>query len=117
MSNQKKETGSSNSSTKRLREQGEANTEVDAYWFGTRYFTTEPLIVPKEGGNLENEQEAYLLGMVRDAVQERNFLAIFDLERPLKQGPVAKVWLKSGVPHGIHGCFAKDSQGGSSVFC
>lgn len=109
----KVETGS----TTKLR-QGEANTEVDSFWFGTRYFVTEPLIVPKEGGNLENEDEAYLLGMVRDSVAKKNFLAIFDLERDLKDGPVAKIWLKSGVPHGIHGCFAKGgSNGGPSVFC
>lgn len=93
------------------------NEDIDSYWFGTRYFVTEPLIVPKKGGNLENEDEAYLLGMVRDAAKRKNFLAIFDLERDLKKGPVAKVWLKSGMPHGIHGCFAQDGQGGSSVFC
>ena len=109
----KVETGS----TEMLKE-GEVNSEVDSYWFGSRYFVTEPIIVPKEGGDLENEDEAYLLGMVRDAAKKKNFLAIFDLERDLKEGPVAKVWLKSGIPHGIHGCFAKDgSVGGSSVFC
>lgn len=95
----------------------EANEEVDAYWFGTRYFTMEPNIVPKEGGDPNDEKDAYLLGMVRDAASGKNFLSIFDLQRPLKNGPVAKVWLKSGVPNGIHGCFAKDSTGGPSVFC
>jgi carotenoid cleavage dioxygenase-like enzyme len=108
----KVETGS----TKALKE-GEANKDVDSYWFGTRYFTTEPIIVPKDGGDIENEDEAYLLGMVRDAANQRNFLAIFDLEKDLKEGPIAKVWLKSGIPHGIHGCFAKDSKGSPSVFC
>ena len=98
-------------------QEGEYNREVEAYWFGTRYFTTEPLIVPKEGGNLENEREAYLVGVVRDAVAGRNFVAIFDLEKNLQEGPVCKVWLKSGVPHGIHGCFAQDDKGGPSVFC
>jgi len=108
----KVETGS----TKVLQE-GEFNEEIDSYWFGTRYFVNEPIIVPKEGGNIENEEEAYLLGMVRDAVKKKNFLAIFDLEKELKEGPVAKVWLKSGVPHGLHGCFARGSKGESSVFC
>lgn len=101
-----------------IRKKGEVNDEVDSYWFGSRYFVTEPIIVPKEGGNIENEDEAYLLGMVRDAAKKKNFLAIFDLEQDLKEGPVAKIWLKSGIPHGIHGCFAKDGcVGGSSVFC
>jgi carotenoid cleavage dioxygenase-like enzyme len=103
-------------STTKLKE-GEPNEDLDSYWFGTRYFVTEPLIVPKDGGDPENEDEAYLLGIVRDAANKKNFLTIFDLERDLKEGPVAKVWLKSGVPHGIHGCFSKDSSGGPSVFC
>jgi all-trans-8'-apo-beta-carotenal 15,15'-oxygenase len=97
--------------------EGEVNEEIDAFWFGARYFTTEPLIVPKKGGNRDNEDEAYLLGMVKDAVKQRNFLAIFDLEKDLREGPVCKVWLKSGVPHGVHGCFAEDGNGGTSVFC
>ena len=97
--------------------EGEFNEEVEAYWFGTRYFTTEPLIVPKEGGDLDNERDAYLVGVVRDAAAQRNFVAIFDLEKDLKEGPVCKIWLKSGVPHGIHGCFAQDEEGGPSVFC
>jgi len=108
----KVETGS----TEKL-QPGELNDAVDAYWFGTRYFTTEPIIVPKEGGDPNNEDEAYLLGMVRDGSNGKNFLAIFDLEQDLREGPVAKVWLKSGVPHGIHGCFAKNGAGSPSVFC
>jgi len=97
--------------------EGEVNDEIEAYWFGTRYFTTEPLIVPKDGGDINNERQAYLVGVVRDAVAERNFVAIFDLEQDLQLGPVCKIWLKSGVPHGLHGCFAKDDSGGPSTFC
>jgi len=103
-------------STKRL-QKGQKNEEVDAYWFGTRYFTSEPIIVPKEGGDPNNENDAYLLGIVRDASNRKNFLSIFDLQQNLRNGPIAKVWLKSGVPNGIHGCFAKDSKGSPSVFC
>ncbi|KAG7337541.1 lignostilbene-alpha,beta-dioxygenase [Nitzschia inconspicua] len=94
---------------------GEFNSEVDAYWFGSRYFTTEPLIVPKRCGDPDNEEDAYLLGMVHDAARNRDFLAIFDLGRDLKEGPIAKLWLKSSVPIGLHGCFALDEN--TSVFC
>lgn len=103
-------------STKKLTP-GEPNADVDAYWFGTRYFVTEPIIVPKDGRDPNDEDAAYLLGVVRDGSKQKNFLAIFDLERDLKEGPISKIWLKSGVPHGIHGCFAKDNHGGASVFC
>jgi carotenoid cleavage dioxygenase-like enzyme len=99
-----------------LRE-GEYNDEVDAYWFGARYFTTEPLIVPKAGGDPDNEYDAYLLGVVRDAAKERNFLAIFDLERDLTEGPVCRLYFKSGIPHDLHGCFESADSPQTSVFC
>lgn len=92
------------------------NSGVDAYWFGTRHFAGEPLIVPKKGGDLCNEREAYLLGMVQDSARHKSFVAIFDLERDLREGPVCKLWLRSQVPHGLHGCFTDDS-GATSVFC
>ena len=96
---------------------GEFNDEVDAYWFGTRYFTSEPLIVPKAGGDPHNERDAYLLGIVRDAATERNFLAIFDLERNLQEGPVCRLYFKSGIPQGLHGCFQAADSPHTSVFC
>ena len=101
---------------------GEYNTEIDSYWFGARYFAGEPLIVPKRKNSDAtcpteyDEREAYLLGMVQDAVKDRSFVAIFDLEQDLSEGPVAKLYLKSAVPHGLHGCFTSD-DGCSSVFC
>lgn len=97
--------------------QGERNESVDAWWFGTRYFAGEPLIVPKYGGDPHKEEEAYLLGMVQDCVKDRSAIAIFDLEKDLREGPVAMMWLKSSVPHGLHGCFAQDDKGSASVFC
>jgi len=97
--------------------EGQMNEDVDAWWPGSRFFTGEPLIVPKNGGDPEVEEEAYLLGMVKDAARDRSFVAVFDLERDLKDGPVCKLWLRSSVPHGLHGCFAVGGEGASSVFC
>merc|ERR1712232_1304591 len=51
---------------------GEKNKEIDAYWFGTRSFTGEPLIVPKKGGDMYNERDAFLLGMVYDAFRNKS---------------------------------------------
>jgi carotenoid cleavage dioxygenase-like enzyme len=96
--------------------EGEANEQVAAFWFGSRYFVGEPLVFPKKGGDPENENDAYLLGMVKDAAREKYFVAVFDLVRDLREGPVCKLWMKSGIPHGIHGCFAEEA-GGPSVFC
>lgn len=96
---------------------GERNEEVDAFWLGTRRFVGEPLIVPKKNGDPENEKDAFLLGMVYDAVRDRSFVAVFDLEKDLANGPVCQLWLKSRVPHGLHGCFAEDEEVKTSWFC
>lgn len=95
---------------------GEFNSEIDVFWFGSRCFVDEPLVVPKRGGDPKNEDEAFLLGMVKDAVRDKSYVAVFDLERDMRQGPVCRIWLKSHIPHGIHGCFAPDGPGRSSVF-
>jgi hypothetical protein len=63
------------------------------------------------------ETEAYLLGLVYDSVRDQSSLMVFDLERELKQGPVCKIWLKTALPHGLHGCFAPDSSVQTSCFC
>jgi all-trans-8'-apo-beta-carotenal 15,15'-oxygenase len=96
---------------------GEKNEKIDAWWFGTRSFAGEPLIVPKYGSDPSNEDAAYLLGMVQDSVKDKSAIAIFDLEKDLKCGPVSVMWLKSSIPPGLHGCFAQDGNGSSSVFC
>lgn len=95
--------------------EGEFNSEVDAYWFGVCYFVAEPMIVPKQGGAPNDEEDAYLLGMVHDAAQNQGFLAVFDLKKDLIAGTIGKLWLKSSVPIGIHGCFAVEKD--SSTFC
>lgn len=96
---------------------GEKNEKIDSYWFGSRFFAGEPIIVPKAGSDPGIETEAYLLGMVQDTVQDRSAVAIFDLDRDLKEGPVSMLWLKSSIPYGTHGCFSAEGGGSSSVFC
>eukprot|EP00538_Stauroneis_constricta_P006374 CAMPEP_0119545776 /NCGR_PEP_ID=MMETSP1352-20130426/433_1 /TAXON_ID=265584 /ORGANISM="Stauroneis constricta, Strain CCMP1120" /LENGTH=715 /DNA_ID=CAMNT_0007590375 /DNA_START=117 /DNA_END=2264 /DNA_ORIENTATION=- len=103
------------SGSKRTIPVGEKNEEVDAYWFGSRYFTDEPIIVPKKGGDPNDERDAYLLGMVKDAAKGKSFLSIFDLQNDLSHGPVCKVWTKSSIPHGLHGSFA-ESDSCTSIF-
>ena len=95
--------------------EGEVNEQVEAFWFGSRYFVGEPLVVPKKGGDPKNEDDAYLLGMVNDAAKKKSFVAVFDLARDLKEGPVCKLWMKSSIPPGFHGCFAEEA-GGPSIF-
>jgi len=99
-------------------EPGERNELVDAHWVGPRSFAGEPLVVPRANGDPDDENDAFLLGMVQDAERNKSYLAIYDLRRTLAEGPVARVWLKSMVPHGLHGCFSADGDiCSTSVFC
>jgi len=98
-------------------EAGENNDTTDVYWVGSRRFTGEPLVVPKRNGNPEREEDAYLLGLAFDAVKDKSCIMVFDLERELKEGPVCTVWLKTALPHGLHGCFAPDPSVQTSCFC
>ncbi len=96
---------------------GDKNEDVDVYWVGPRRFAGEPLVIPKRNGDLYREENAYLLGLVYDAVKDRSSLMVFDLERELREGPVCALWLKTALPHGLHGCFAPDSSVQTSCFC
>ena len=96
---------------------GDKNEGVDVYWVGPRRFAGEPLVVPKRNGNMAREEDAYLVGLVYDAVKDRSSLMVFDLERDLKEGPVCTLWLKTALPHGLHGCFAPDGSVQKSCFC
>ena len=96
---------------------GEKNEEVDTYWFGPRRFAGEPLVIPKKNGNIERENDAYLVGLVYDAVKDKSSVVIFDLEKELNEGPVCTVWLKTALPHGLHGCFSPDDSAQTSYFC
>lgn len=97
--------------------QGQRNEEVDTYFVGPRRFTGEPLVIPKKGGNIDREEDAYLVGLVYDSVEDRSSLVVFDLERELKEGPVCTVWLKTALPHGLHGCWSPDDTARTSSFC
>lgn len=96
---------------------GDKNEDVDVYWVGPRRFAGEPLVIPKRNGDLDREEDAYLLSLVYDAVKDRSSLMVFDLERELKEGPVCTLWLNTALPHGLHGCFAPDTSVLTSCFC
>lgn len=55
--------------------------------------------------------------MIHDAVKDRAGIAICDLEKELKDGPVATLWLNSTVLHGLHDCLALNNAGSLSVLC
>ncbi|KAL0046710.1 hypothetical protein WJX82_008018 [Trebouxia sp. C0006] len=79
---------------------GEAQT-----WFpGRRCFCEELVFVPGPNAATK-EDDGYLLGLVYDAAKHKSFLSILDASN-FSKGPVAKLWLKHHVPHGLHGFFS-----------
>ena len=53
-------------------------------------------------GAPEKEDAGFLLAMVFDASRGASSLAVLDAS-DVSKGPVARVWLKHHVPHGLHG--------------
>ena len=53
------------------------------------------------------EADAWLAGMMYDSTRGKSCLGIFDAAA-LEDGPVCRLWLKTPVPHGLHGCFSPE---------
>ena len=54
--------------------------------------------------------DVWLAGMMFDATRGASCLAILD-GADVARGPVCRLWLRSAVPHGLHGCFTSDMFG------
>ena len=92
--------------------------ETQKWYAGNKTFCEELVVVPKDGKCVgtqsssgfvspEEEQECWLLGMLADheeTPEGRTCLAILD-GADVSAGPVAKIFLKHRVPHGLHGAF------------
>ena len=77
-------------------------------WAPHGTFCEELVVIPKEGGGGgDDEADAWLAGMMYDSTRGRSCLGIFDAAA-LEDGPVCRLWLKTPVPHGLHGCFSPE---------
>ena len=63
-------------------------------------FGAEPVFVPSEGAN--DEDEGYLLSLVYDQETDKSDLIILNAQE-VSSGPLAKVHLPQRVPFGFHG--------------
>ena len=57
-----------------------------------------------------DEADVWVAAMMFDADAGRSGLAILNGD-DLEAGPVCKLWLKSAVPHGLHGSFTPELFG------
>ena len=95
--------------------------EVETWAPGRRCFCEEIVFVPDTTASssssssdddadadnvvgVEDEDAGFLLSMVFDASVNRSSLVVLDA-KSLKKGPVARVWLRHHIPHGLHGEF------------
>lgn len=63
-------------------------------------FASEPVFVPRPGGN--SEDDGWAIALVYDASRHRSDVVILDA-RNFDKGPVARLHLKHHVPYGLHG--------------
>ena len=76
------------------------NDSSEVYEYGSGNFGAEPVFVPSEGAN--DEDEGYLLSLVYDQETDKSDLIILNAQE-VSSGPLAKVHLPQRVPFGFHG--------------
>ena len=85
---------------------GRFDTETQSMdsWMPANYeFCGEPMFAPKE-----NSEDGYILSVLFNGKTEQSEMLIFDSSR-ISAGPVTRIPLGMGIPHGLHGCFT-DSE-------
>ena len=76
------------------------NDTSEVYGYGSGKFGAEPVFVPAEGA--QSEDEGYLLSLVYNQETDKSDLIILNAKDP-KSGPLATVHLPQRVPFGFHG--------------
>ena len=76
------------------------NDTSEVYEYGSGKFGAEPVFVPAEGA--QSEDEGYLLSLVYNQETDKSDLIILNAKEP-KSGPLATVHLPQRVPFGFHG--------------
>ncbi len=76
------------------------NNSSTAYEFGAGHMGAEPVFVPSENPN--SEDEGYLLSFVYNQAEDKSDLIVLNAQ-DLGSGPVARIKLPQRVPYGFHG--------------
>lgn len=85
----------------------ETQKSEEVCWYpGKRKFVGEPIFVPKEGSEVEDE--GWLLVLVHDGGDRCGTeLAILDAQK-IEEGPLALLRLPTYVPMGVHGSWTPE---------
>ena len=75
---------------------------MDSWTPEAHEFCGEPMFAPKVGA--ASEDEGYLLTVLFDGKAEKSELLVFE-SNAISSGPVCRIPVGIGIPHGLHGCF------------
>ena len=75
---------------------------------------TRPIFAPRsssgEGQEDSSSTGGYILTVLFNGKIEQSEMLIFDSDRPISDGPVCRIPIGLGVPHGLHGCFTTSEE-------
>jgi len=84
------------------------STKAMDSWMPESYeFCGEPMFAPKE--NAAFEDDGYILTVLFNGKTEQSEMIVLQ-SRDISAGPVARIPLSIGIPHGLHGCFVADAE-------
>ena len=76
-------------------------------WFAPLNTYCEELVIIPKKTNYKNEDDVWLVSTTFSGPKNRSNICIFD-GKNVKDGPVARVWLKHPLAHSLHGTFVKE---------
>jgi all-trans-8'-apo-beta-carotenal 15,15'-oxygenase len=60
---------------------------------------------------LENEEEhGYLISLLFNGKTKKSEVVLFPADQPLSNGPIARIKLNNGIPHGNYGYFCSSKE-------
>mmetsp|Transcript_4711 Transcript_4711/g.11460 ORF Transcript_4711/g.11460 Transcript_4711/m.11460 type:complete len:655 (+) Transcript_4711:188-2152(+) len=86
---------------------------MDSWLPEAHQFCGEPMFAPKADASSEDDDDdggdGYLLTVLFDGQAEKSELLVFE-SSDLSAGPVCRMPLGIGIPHGLHGCFTTSEE-------
>jgi all-trans-8'-apo-beta-carotenal 15,15'-oxygenase len=80
---------------------------MDSWLPEPHQFCGEPMFAPK--ADSASEDDGYLLTVLFDGKAEKSEVLIFE-SSAISEGPVCRIPIGIGVPHGLHGCFTASEE-------
>uniref|UniRef100_A0A7S2MAK4 Uncharacterized protein n=1 Tax=Helicotheca tamesis TaxID=374047 RepID=A0A7S2MAK4_9STRA len=92
----------------------DTETKTSDVWLPEKYeFCGEPMYSPRKRGDDNDpepsEDDGYIISVLFNGKTRESSLIVLEANN-VKQGPVARVNLGVGIPHGYYGCFAASSE-------